>query len=277
LSLQCSAVVGDDMNRILLTGASGIVGGHLRRHLARLAPDCELRCLRADLTESAQVEAEVRGLAALGAVVHLAALVPVDVVRAQPGRAYAVNVGGTATLLAALQATGQRPYLFLMSSSHVYAPSAQPIGEDGAIGPATLYGRTKWLAEEVCRDVCGQTRQALGIGRVFSIHDPAQTGSFLRPSLERRLAAADPDAPFELPGADSLRDFLTAEAAAERIARLVLRRFEGVINIASGKGTRVRDFAEALAGRPLNVVTGGGSDCLVADVSRLRAILGDDA
>jgi len=113
--------------------------------------------------------------------------------------------------------------VFYCSSGHVYAPQPTAISEDAATEPVSLYGRTKWVAEFAAKDICAAHDIPLCIGRVFSIHDPAQTGPYLRPNIAKRLAQENLSQPFELPGADSIRDFLTAEQAARIIVRLAPR------------------------------------------------------
>ncbi|TNM61713.1 NAD-dependent epimerase/dehydratase family protein [Aliirhizobium smilacinae] len=259
--------------RVLVTGAGGILGRHVIRHLTRLAPDTEVIVNKADLTSLDAVRAQLAASPSIDKVIHLAALVPVASVTAEPARAYAVNVGGTINLLSALE--GKNTSFLICSSSHVYAPSPKPIREDAEKAPASFYGRTKWQAESVAADICEAIGRPFLATRVFSIHDPAQTGSFLRPSIERRLASEDLRQPFELPGGDSVRDFLPAEKAAEYVVRLALSSATGPVNVASGKGTTIRDFVQGLNPHPLEIRATGSADTLVADISRLRQILGD--
>lgn len=259
--------------RVLVTGAGGILGRHVIRHFAQFAPGADVIANKADLTDIEALRAAISALQPIDKVVHLAALVPVASVKADPARAYAVNVGGTINLLSALEA---HPATFLYcSSSHIYAPSDLPIAEDAEKAPPSFYGRTKWVGESVAADICEASGRAFCAARVFSIHDPAQTGSFLRPSIERRLAEEDLSRPFMLPGGDSVRDFLPAEDAAELVVRLALSSAMGPVNVGSGRGTTIRDFVQGFSSRPLDIRATGGSDTLVADISRLRQLLGD--
>jgi len=259
--------------RVLITGAGGILGRHVVRHFARLVPDATVIANKADLTNLDETGAATAALQPIDMVIHLAALVPVAAVKADPARAYAVNVAGTINLLSALD--GHPASFLFCSSSHIYAPSNSPIAEDAEKAPSSLYGRTKWVAERVAADICKASGRAFCAARVFSIHDPDQSGSFLRPSVQRRLAEEDLTQPFILPGGDSIRDFLSAEAAAERVVRLALSSATGPVNIGSGFGTTIRDFVQVFSPRPLDIRATGGSDTLVADISRLRQLLGD--
>ena len=258
------------MKRIMITGASGILGRHVVSCLRLRLPDAELITFKGDLTEPDNVHRQVGSLTDLDALIHLAAIVPVRKVEQDPARAYSVNAGGTIQLLGAVVEAGLRPFVFHCSTGHVYAPSGEPLNESAPTAPHSLYGRTKWMGETAAMDICTAAPIPLCVGRLFSIHDPAQTGDYLRPTMERRLKTENLDEPFHLHGADSVRDFLPASHAAELIVRLCLARAEGIVNIGSGNGTRIRDFVQSLSERPLNIVPRGQPNQLVADVSLMR-------
>lgn len=259
--------------RVFVTGAGGILGRHAIRHLSSVRPDATIISNSADLTDVEATKAMVSSCQAIDIVIHLAALVPVTSVNADPARAYAVNVGGTINLLSALRE--KKASFTYCSSSHIYASSGTPISEDAEKGPVSLYGRTKWAAEQAAADICSATGRDFLTARVFSIYDPEQTGSYLRPTITRRLAQEDLSQPFELPGGNSIRDFLTAEHAAELVVSLALSGATGPVNVASGKGTRVRDFVQDFSSQPLDIVATGSADTLIADISRLKTLLGD--
>ena len=260
--------------RVLITGSGGIVGRHVVRAFQDTVPDAEILRNTADLTDLAATTRFVEDAGWIDLVLHLAALVPVAEVQANPARAYCVNVGGTANLLSALADTAAR--VLLVSSSHVYASKAEPIVESDPTVPVSLYGQTKLMAEQAATQICEATGRSLCLARLFSIHDPRQTGSYLRPTLERRFAEMRPDTPFELFGAGSLRDFLPAQDAARLLVKLALTGAEGAVNVASGTAITVADFARSLAPVPLDIRPKGQDDILKADVTRLRAILGEN-
>ncbi|UWR92660.1 NAD(P)-dependent oxidoreductase [Phaeobacter inhibens] len=259
--------------RIFLTGSGGVVGRHALRALETLAPDAEVLRNTADLTNPHEVAQAIERAGPLDLVIHLAAMVPVQSVRANPGAAFAVNAGGTINLLTALDGSPAR--MLLCSSSHVYASQETPLRETDTTEPVSLYGQTKLMSEQAARQICAATGRSLCIARLFSIHDPHQTGSYLRPTLEKRFATHSPEAPFELHGAGSRRDFLPASEAARLITELALSEAEGPVNVASGNAITVADFAQAIAPFPLNIRPVGQNDTLEADVTRLRAILGE--
>jgi nucleoside-diphosphate-sugar epimerase len=259
--------------RIFVTGSTGILGRHVCRFLKVYHPSAEIMHNRADITDKKSVREQISSSGTLDLVIHLAAIVPVSEVKANPAKAYEVNVGGTVNLIDAI--SRQKPKFVYCSSGHVYASSGEPIDEDAPSKPVSLYGRTKWIGELAAIDICDAHEIPLCIPRVFSIHDPAQTGSFLRPNIEKRLASEDLSTPFELFGALSLRDILTAEEAARRLVLVALSDAIGPVNIGSGHGTLIKEFAQSLSPSPLKIKPMGEPDMLVANICRLEKILGD--
>jgi len=259
--------------RIFVTGSTGILGRHVCRFLEEFQPSAEILRNRADITDSKAVRQQIASAGPLDFVFHLAAMVPVSKVRADPARAYKVNVGGTVNIVDAI--SEQKPKLIYCSSGHVYASCDEPIDEDAPTEPVSLYGRTKWIGELAANDITDAHEIPLCIPRVFSIHDPAQTGSFLRPNIEKRLDSEDLSEPFELFGALSLRDILSAEEAARRLVMVALSDAVGPVNIGSGHGTLIKDFVQSLSPTPLEIKPMGEPDMLVANIGRLQSILAD--
>lgn len=259
--------------RIYITGSGGVLGRQALVALAEYAPGCEVIRNTADLTNLSETMQAVTAAGPLDLVIHLAALVPVDEVSADPARGYAVNAAGTINLLAAL--SGSTARLLHCSTGHVYASQDSAICESQETNPVSIYGKSKLIGEQAAREICSETGRSLCVARLFSIHDANQTGNYLRPALERRFATANPDEPFELYGAQSQRDFLTAKEAAELLVRLALSQAEGVVNVGSGQPTAVAEFAQTLAPFPLSIKPMGTSNTLVANVSLLKEILGE--
>jgi nucleoside-diphosphate-sugar epimerase len=118
---------------ILLTGATGNVGSHTLPELLRRGHDvrCLTRLTTANRRAAAQHKAETvwgditdpdavgRAFALVDTVIHLAAMIP-PAADEQPDRARAVNVDGTANIIAACQAQPQPPRLLFTSTFDVH-------------------------------------------------------------------------------------------------------------------------------------------------------------
>jgi len=100
--------------RILVTGSSGNVGSHLLPELLRRGHT--VRSFAGDVTVSGAVAEAVRGV---HTVIHLAAIIPPRADE-EPERARAVNVDGTANVIAACLAQPSPPRLVFTSTFDVH-------------------------------------------------------------------------------------------------------------------------------------------------------------
>ena len=79
----------------------------------------------------------------LDIVLHLAAIVPTDVVKKNVAKAYKVNFTGTKNIVDEILKYNRIKWFFFSSSSHVYNFSNKKIAENFKISPKTIYGSTK--------------------------------------------------------------------------------------------------------------------------------------
>jgi nucleoside-diphosphate-sugar epimerase len=144
--------------QVLVTGAAGLVGGHLVARL--LERGDRVRALVLDAGEAARVsrpgvDVHVADLAAAAdlapaldgtdAIVHCAGVVRLT---APPSEFFAVNVGGMERLLAAACRVRVGRFVHLSSVS-VYGHAAAPVSEDAPKRPLGAYGQSKWAAEQL--------------------------------------------------------------------------------------------------------------------------------
>lgn len=257
----------------MLTGANGIVGQHVKEILQQSSQFIDIKCFDGDILDVANIEKQVNGLKELDEVIHLAACVEIDAVKKSPAQAFAVNVGGTCNLLNRIVSSGFKPHFFLCSTAHVYRPSKLPIKEEGELSPISIYGKTKLMSEIVSAEICQEMGLEFCIGRVFSIHDPKQKGTFLRPNIIKRLQLEDLSGEFHLLGGESVRDFLTAREAANLIVELSKYHFHGVVNIGSGRPKKIKDFVQELTDVSLNIKSFGENNSVIANIEKLTEFL----
>jgi nucleoside-diphosphate-sugar epimerase len=172
--------------RWAISGGAGFLGLHLSRRLVAdgravrtldLAPldepDLErsVEELRGDVRSSQDVRRLVDGADVL---VHAAAALPIQASR---DSIRSVNVGGTATLLAAAAEAGVRRVV-LVSSTAVYGvPKVHPIAEDAPLHGVGWYGESKIEAEQVTRDF-GRRGLEFTIVRPKTFIGPERLGVF---------------------------------------------------------------------------------------------------
>ncbi len=147
------------MERWLLTGASGQLGGHIVRRLAREQPTARILALagrhavsepvtvaRIDLADHEALRAAVVSFRPTH-IIHAGALTAVADCYADPARAERVNTIATGVLADAAANIGAR--LVFTSTDMVFAGDAAPYAECDPPRPLSVYGRTKAAAEEL--------------------------------------------------------------------------------------------------------------------------------
>ena len=163
--------------KILVTGGTGYIGSHTVVELIQSGHEVEIldNLYNSDagvllkIAELAGVEpkfyeVELRDKTALKlhmrdggyeAVIHFAGLKAVAESVENPLTYYENNVGGTVNLLEAMEEFGVRKLIF-SSSATVYGDQEAPFVETMETGRAIAnpYGRTKYMIEEIIKDLC---------------------------------------------------------------------------------------------------------------------------
>ena len=285
--------------RVLVTGAFGFVGTALVAGLAEAGHEVRALTSRADTpsTEAEVVHGDVRDLEAMrravrdvDGVCHLAALTRVREARDRADDYWAVNQGGTATVVkaAAQEAarTGHPMRFVLASTGAVYGrPEVQPIPEDLPLQGTNDYGETKRAAEREVLEVPADGTFGAVVLRLFNVAGAAR-GRIGDPDtiISKTLAVARGDLPvLEINGdGTAVRDFVHVYDVACAF-ELALRHAEpgrrAVFNVGA-TGARMLDVVRTVqdvTGREVPVEhrpSLGEAPRLIADTSRIRAELG---
>lgn len=168
--------------RVLVTGASGLLGGGVAKALADRGDDVTVlqrrpsqlgvREVLGDITDPAAVAHAVQGC---DAVVHLAAKVNVTGKWSDYQR---INVQGTETLLAACRDANVSRMVFVSSPSVAHAGSSLVGAGAGAADPAHArghYARSKAMAELLALGANGRDELAVVAVRPHLVWGPADT------------------------------------------------------------------------------------------------------
>jgi dTDP-4-dehydrorhamnose reductase len=217
--------------RLLITGASGLLGAYLLRELvnhdgivARGGPQggerfgIPLRPI--DLTDADAV-AEAFRTDRPDVVLHAGALALVADCCRDPKKAWNINVAGT-TMLARLSAEAGARLVFV-STDLVFDGDGAPYQEKDSPSPVSVYGRTKQAAEEA---VFAAPRSA--VVRISLLYGPALHG---RPSFyDEQAAALRVGRPVTL-FRDEWRTPLDLTTAARGLIAVTMSDFSGLLHV----------------------------------------------
>lgn len=232
------------MKRVLVTGAAGFVGRHLRSELgdAFVAYD-------GDVLDAAALAAALRGA---DAVVHLAAAASVGQSFGAVADVWRTNVLGTVNVVEALGTEAPAARLLLASSGDVYGRAEiVPTPEEAPVAPVSPYGASKAAAELACVGLDAV------VARSFTHIGPGQDERFAVGSWTAQLARlpAEGGGSLRVGELDVERD-LTDVRDVCRAYRLLLDAPAGVYNVCSGRAVPLRQVVELLvegAGVPVTV------------------------
>ena len=161
--------------KILVTGGAGYIGSHTCLELLQAGYEVvvvdnlsnskeeslnrvqelagkTLEFHKVDLLDKEALKA-VFDRASIEAVVHFAGLKAVGESVTIPLHYYHNNVTGTLVLCEVMERHGVKNIVFSSSATVYGDPHTVPITEDFPLSPTNPYGRTKWMIEEILRDL----------------------------------------------------------------------------------------------------------------------------
>jgi UDP-glucose 4-epimerase len=213
-----------------------------------------LRWRRLDIADTEGL-AKVLADEGVEAVVHFAGLKAVGESVAHPVRYYRVNVGGTASLLQAMDDTGVRRLVFSSSCTVYGDPERVPVDESARLRASNPYGRTKLVIEQMLGDLAaGDDRWRILALRYFNPvgahrsgrlgEDPDGVPNNLMPYVMQVAAGRHPFVRVfgdDYPTRDGtgVRDYLhVVDLALGHLAALdALDRIDGCVPVNLGTGT----------------------------------------
>ena len=260
--------------RVLVTGVSGFVGGHLAEHLIESedlvvglsASGCwpeglahlssRVRIERCDLAGDVEAElAELIGRKRPEVIYHLAAQANPQASSADPRGTWALNLGGTLNLLEAVRKSGLAPRVVLVGSGVSYgnpAPEHLPVTESCPMRPNNPYSSSKAAADLLGVQHALEHGANVVIVRPFNHAGPRQSSRYVLGALARQVAEVElgRKARVEVGNLDVVRDFTDVRDVVRGYRLLLLYGALGdVYNLASGRPRSVRSVLDALLAR----------------------------
>lgn len=221
--------------RILLTGATGMLGYNLARRLER-EPDIQLFLPgRADLAHPEDYCAAARP----AWVIHAAAS-GLRHPRPSFSEIARFNVAMTLRLF---DAAPQARFI-LIGSGLAYKPQGRPLTEDDPLESLHPYAATRAAADLLLRAAAFAGGRPITVLRPFSFTGPGDGGGRLFPAL---LSAAARGEAFPMTAGEQVRDFCAVHDVVEAIVAVLRRQPESpieVFNVGSGVPATIRETVE---------------------------------
>ncbi len=176
---------------ILITGGTGYIGSHTAVQL--LEADYQVIMLdnlsnsKADVVQRVEkisgkkvsfIQGDIRDDQCLhqvfqnnpiDAVIHFAGLKAVGEGQSQPMRYYENNISGSLSLFQAMQSFGVKTLLFSSSATVYGDDGVGKYHEQSALSPSNVYGQTKYMVEQILRDIqASDASWRVGILRYFN-------------------------------------------------------------------------------------------------------------
>jgi GDP-4-dehydro-6-deoxy-D-mannose reductase len=249
----------------LVTGAGGFVGRHLTPALQAAFPAAKVigtsqdpdASETLDISDREQVRECVTRLQP-DICIHLAGISAIGHARANPRRAWEVNLHGTLNIADAILAAAPHCRLIFISSAECYGGSFKPglpLAETAPLAPMNLYAATKAATELALGAMASEGLRLLRL-RPFNHTGPGQTEDFVAPAFAGQIARIEAGlAPPEISvGAlDPERDFLDIRDVCGAYVASVIKIDEfannHIINIASGKAVKIGFILDTLLAR----------------------------
>lgn len=227
------------MSRVLITGASGFIGGHLVVALREAGHDVIPVDRRAgDVAE----ESTWSTYPAAEVLVHLAGRSSVPESWADSAAFMKTNLLGT---VGALNYCKRHRARLVFLSSYMYGnPSALPIPETAPVVANNPYALSKKLAEETCQFYSERSGVDVVILRVFNVYGPGQADTFVVPYVVRQVREGQA---IRVKDLEPRRDYIYVTDVVEAIMKAVESPHGfTVLNIGSGVSYSVAELIQTI-------------------------------
>jgi len=279
--------------KVLVTGASGFSGRHLIRHLAgnssaeiyctSLTPRNDCNWFYCDLTNTKET-VELMAQVAPDQICHLAG------VRSHDYQTdYQVNVLSTQNLLENIAQTKSQCRVLVVGSSAEYgfvAEEDNPVSEDYALTPMSLYGLTKVYQTYLMKFYVSRYNLDIVMARPFNLLGRGISSELFLGRVYGQIEAykAGLISKILVGNLEHRRDYIPVEQAVRYYALIMQRSTAGEIyNVGSGVSIKMRDLLHRILeenGLSMEIVeeqasSGDAFDIkdLVADISKLQALV----
>ena len=213
-----------------ITGSSGVLGKKLIK-----INNFKFLKFKGDISNKNDVDQWIKKNK-FDLIIHLAAIVPTNIVEKNYKLANKVNYQGTVNLVKSIKKYNiNLKWFFFASTSHVYLSKNKKsfLKESSVKKPYSLYGKTKLKAENFIKKNFNGTYKSC-IGRIFSFTDKNQSNNFLIPAIIKKIKNAK-NKKLIFNNLHHYRDFISTDDICSAIIHLWKKKAVGEYNIASGQ------------------------------------------
>jgi GDP-4-dehydro-6-deoxy-D-mannose reductase len=289
--------------KVLVTGAAGFVGSHLRVFLqgegvevfamdlpgTRLVSEAGTVAIAADMNDPVAMRRAIDEVAP-DRIVHLAGQPSVHRSWTEPGETLRTNVLGIVNLLDAARERGLRPAVLVVGSAEEYGlidPSQAPVAEATPLRPNSPYAVSKVAQAALARLYGPAGGMRVVLARTFPHTGPGRGAAFAESSFARQIAEIEAGLKppvLRVGNLDAVRDYTDVRDVVRAYWALLESGADGeAYNVCGGRGWSIRDMLDMLLARSRAEVEvrvdperlrPSDIPVLVGDPSALRAVTG---
>lgn len=228
---------------VLITGASGFIGTHLRSLLRNSHTINPIALFKED---NNLIDGQISIKESIDSVVHLAGLSFVPDAIKNPYKMYHSNFMFTLNILDYCRRENIKEFIFM--SSYVYGkPEYLPINEAHPTNIENPYGRSKLMCEEICKAYSEDYGIKVVILRPFNIFGHNQDKRFLIPTIIQQIKENKDH--IVLKDLKPKRDFLYVKDLVSLLELIIKKKKVKSLssyNIGSGVSHSVEDIAKKI-------------------------------
>jgi UDP-glucose 4-epimerase len=237
----CGFIGANLVPRLLERGARVRVLDDLSNGDPERLPD-GVELVQGDVRDPGAVTQATQGV---DAVAHLAAAGSVIQSIEDPETNFAINAGGTLTVLSAARDAGVRRFVFASTGGALIGDAQPPVDEGSVPRPISPYGASKLAGEGYChafRGAYGLSTIALRFANVYGPHSERKRGA-VTTFIQHALAGE----PLPIYGDGSAtRDLLHSDDLVAGILAALHSDADGVVHLASERETSVAELASLI-------------------------------
>jgi UDP-glucose 4-epimerase len=243
-------------NRILITGASGFIGGSLGAFFLKngykttgITTQLKLASGWKKYIPTYSVESIKHAILEEkpNIIIHAAGSASVQDSYVNPSKDYSSSVELFRTVLESARDSGINPQILFLSSAAVYGnPQKLPVAETDPLKPISPYGYHKVICEELAKEYNSCFSLPILITRLFSVFGPQQKRLLVWELFNK--FSNDKEVVLEGTGEES-RDYLYIEDVAIALLEIITTSDNElrILNVASGNSITVKELTHKIS------------------------------